>query len=224
MSEPTLETLAPAPLSAMLYAALSFADRGWAVFPCRERGKEPLTRHGCNAASTDRMQVRTWWDACPRANIGLHAGRSGLVVVDADTPEAVAWLEAQPATLMAATGRGRHAYYLAPEGVELAPTAGTIRVGIDTRAGNSYVLAPPSVHPSGALYAWFNCSKLAPLPDGLTRGALLTRSRAGGLHQARARPAPQSSPRAPAARTRPSRRRQRRRLCNRLRRHRARLH
>ena len=30
----------------LLEAALSYARRGWPVFPCQARDKDPLTKHG----------------------------------------------------------------------------------------------------------------------------------------------------------------------------------
>jgi hypothetical protein len=147
-----------------LQAALAYARHGWFVFPCKPRGKEPITPNGCSNATCDPRQITAWWHADPRANIGLNVGMSGIVVPDADTPEAVEWLLGQPDTLRATTARGLHAYYAAPIAVELASTSGTIREGIDTRAGNAYVLVPPSIHPSGVAYAWANRRDLAPLP------------------------------------------------------------
>jgi Primase C terminal 1 (PriCT-1)/Bifunctional DNA primase/polymerase, N-terminal len=48
-------------------------------------------------------------------------------------------------------------------------TAGRIAPGIDTRGDGGYVLAPPSVHPSGRAYAWSvdSASVIAAAPDWL---------------------------------------------------------
>jgi hypothetical protein len=165
--------------AANLTHALRYAEHGWHLFPCRPRGKEPITPNGCTNATRDPLQLTAYWDACPNANIGVNVGKSGLIVVDADTPEACGWLERQPVTRTASTARGFHAYYRAPEGVELASTSGTIHRGIDTRAGNAYVLAPPSIHSTGVRYAWLNARELAPLPAVFLREPI-TRAPEGG--------------------------------------------
>ena len=73
--------------------------------------------------------------------------------------------QSQPVTLTARTARGIHAYYAPHVGVELSSTCGTVRAGIDTRAGNAYVLVPPSIDPSGEPYRWLNAIEIAPLPS-----------------------------------------------------------
>lgn len=81
----------------MLDAALAFARRGWAVFPCSPRDKRPLLGRekgadgkpiprsgGVSKATTDEQQIRDWWGRWPLAMIGVSAGRSGLLVIDFD--------------------------------------------------------------------------------------------------------------------------------------------
>jgi hypothetical protein len=78
--------------------ALSYAARGWPVFPlhsinhrkcscghskCTSPGKHPKTINGVKDATTDENQIRTWWGAGPDSNIGIATG-GGLVVLDAD--------------------------------------------------------------------------------------------------------------------------------------------
>src|SRR5262245_49991368 len=68
-----------------LSAALSYAARGWPVFPCRPRAKEPLTQHGCKDATTDPHQITQWWTRWPEANIGIATGMaSRIIVIDVD--------------------------------------------------------------------------------------------------------------------------------------------
>jgi hypothetical protein len=64
-----------APAGTLLDAALSYAQRGWRVFPlhtpngrgcscgnpmCGDTGKHPRTLHGLNDATTDKAQIHTW--------------------------------------------------------------------------------------------------------------------------------------------------------------------
>jgi Bifunctional DNA primase/polymerase, N-terminal len=72
----------------MLKAALAYAQRGFAVFPCKPRGKAPLVKHGLNAATRDETRIRKWWTRWPDANVGIATGAaSRLLVVDIDSLE-----------------------------------------------------------------------------------------------------------------------------------------
>lgn len=57
-------------------------------------------------------------------SIGNDSGRvsGGIWVMDADGPAAVDWMEcnAPKTTVYVHTRRGRHAYFMAPAGVEIA--------------------------------------------------------------------------------------------------------
>jgi putative DNA primase/helicase len=175
---PWPEEVEASPGNELLDAALSYARRGWAVFPCRPRGKTPLTPHGCKDATTDPATIRAWWARWPNANIAIATGASGLVVVDVDGEAGRASWQALrreyniPADIpQAKTGKGTHYYFSAPPGLILRPVVG-FRPGLDLRAGESYVIAPPSVHPSGARYEWADFLSPAdapppPLPPGL---------------------------------------------------------
>lgn len=90
--------------SLMSEAALSYAARGWQVFPCwwptstgcacgrgeecERAGKHPLARlapNGLLDATTDPAIIRGWWAQYPQANIAIRCGaESGLVVLDVD--------------------------------------------------------------------------------------------------------------------------------------------
>jgi len=147
-----------------LHAALDYARRGWAVFPCRPKGKEPLTPHGCRDATTDPQTIAGWWRRWPDANVAIATGPvSGLLVLDIDGAEGEESLAALageygplPATPEVLTpGGGRHIYFHHPYG---DPVRCAVRLGawagLDLRAAGGYVVAPPSVHPTGRPYVW----------------------------------------------------------------------
>ena len=74
--------------SALLEAALELASAGFAVFPCKPRGKDPLTLHGFKDATRDEAQISRWWTPWRNANIGLPTGEvNGIMIVDVDPPE-----------------------------------------------------------------------------------------------------------------------------------------
>lgn len=190
-------TVAPGP--DLLSAALAFASRGWPVFPCEPRGKKPLTPRGFQAATTDPATIRAWWERWPAANIGIWTGGPGLLVVDLDRPkpgrpaDGVATFAALvkehgtlPPTPRARTGRGGlHLYFRDPGGI--APRADVLP-GVDTRAGRSYVVAPPSVNEDGNPYTWVHDSATAPLADAPDWLVELLRGRSGAERPRRLEP------------------------------------
>ena len=178
-------------MSTTLEAALDYAGRDWAVFPIAPRGKLPVIPsahgqtespcagecgrdgHGFYDATTDPDRIAEWWRRWPAANIGL---RTGVLfdVVDIDGPEGLAALDAyradRPVTWgpEARTGGGGwHLFHL--------PTGAGNRAGVlakvDFRGAGGYVVAPPSIHPSGRPYRWAELAgpgeALEPLPDWL---------------------------------------------------------
>jgi hypothetical protein len=149
----------PAGPGPMLEAALDYCSRGWPVLPCEPRGKRPagaLVPHGLKDASTDPDVVAGWWKAEPEANIGLRTGVA-FDVLDVDGDEGMAALAVEipfdAPTVdgpTVTTGKGAHVY-VAVTG--LGNRAG-ILPAVDWRGKGGYVVAPPSVHPSGAAYVW----------------------------------------------------------------------
>ena len=78
--------------SPVLAAALSYAQQGLQVFPCRnepadpnQHKKRPLTKHGFKDAKTDADTIRRWWNCWPSALIGMPTGAvTGIAVLDLD--------------------------------------------------------------------------------------------------------------------------------------------
>ena len=139
----------------------------WRVFPLRPRGKTPLTPNGFKDATTDPIQINRWWEKWPDANIGIATG-SGLIVLDVDGEkgrESLAKLSDLPATLQVSTGKGEHYYFRA--GSPVRSNQGKLGDGLDIRAEGGYVVAPPSVHPSGHVYSWMNNNPIAQFPFDL---------------------------------------------------------
>ena len=148
-------------MPSMIGTALALARRSLAVFPCVPREKRPATASGCKDATTDAGTIRQWWAQEPSYNVAIATGAASAVfAVDVDGLDAeieLRKLEADhgklPATVEVITARGRHLYFKTPD-VPVRNSAGKIAAGIDVRGDGGYVLAPPSVHPSGKAYAW----------------------------------------------------------------------
>jgi hypothetical protein len=164
-------------MSQLHNAALALAKLGCAIFPCQPRGKSPVSRDGFKAATTNTNHIDTWWSAGPDCNIGIATGTpSGFWVLDIDGEEGELSLReleqasgALPNTVEAITGKGRHCYFRIGEHGSVGVSAGQIANGLDIRGDGGYVLAPPSVHPSGRVYAWSvdSAKDFAEAPDWL---------------------------------------------------------
>lgn len=147
----------------LLVAALAYAACGWPVLPLEPRGKRPLgtlVPHGCKAATTAAATIREWWARHPDANVGVATGAAGgFDALDVDGDEGAASLAALerahgrlPTTPEALTGGGgRHLLFAHAEGLR---NAVRFAPGLDVRTDGGYIVAPPSVHPSGRAYAW----------------------------------------------------------------------
>src|SRR5262245_4747454 len=146
---------------AMVRGALALAGKGLHVLPCLPRDKPPATANGLKAATTNPDTIRQWWQQDPQFNIAFATGEpSGIFVVDVDGIDAEAELRklegqhgALPPTVEVITARGRHIWFKMPD-APIRNSAGKLGPGLDIRATGGYVLAPPSIHPSGRRYEW----------------------------------------------------------------------
>ena len=150
-------------------AAISYAEHGWYVIPlhgvnddgtctcylgseCDSPGKHPLWRDWPEKASSDPALVASWFAGFthPR-NVGVVCGRSNLVVIDIDDETGADWLNGMngvvPSCPQVRTRRGIHLYL---EGQVQAAKL----TGVDVKAGNGFVVAPPSLRADGGRYEW----------------------------------------------------------------------
>lgn len=166
----------------MLEWALRYADHGWRVVSvwrtdvhgvcncpkgekCKNPGKHPRPRHGVHGATTDEKQIKRWqWSS---ANIGIATGpESGIIVLDVDPRnggrDAIRQLIERfgklPKDLLVNTGGGGwHLYLEHPDGTIRSGDLKDMGFsGVDVKAADGMVVAPPSVHFSGKPYAWNN--------------------------------------------------------------------
>jgi hypothetical protein len=143
----------------MLRTALALARHKLHVFPCLPRDKRPACPRGVKDATET---IEKWWQERPECNVAIATGSiSGVFAIDIDGADGeleLRRLEAEhgplPATVEVITGNGRHCYFKTPAGVPIRNSAGRIAAGIDVRGDGGYVIAPPSLHPSGKPYCW----------------------------------------------------------------------
>lgn len=167
-----------ASLSSLGHKALFYAETlQWAVFPLKPRDKTPLSRNGFKDATTDPKQIRAWWLAYPDANIGAPTGsQNGFWVLDKDGQQGQFALSALvdeygplPETAFQQTGQGEHYLFAWEAGIK--NSASKLGPGLDVRGEGGYIVLAPSVHPSGASYAWESSSEPPDTP--LAPGAWL---------------------------------------------------
>ena len=164
----------------MVKSAIDYIDRGWRVFPlhsisptgrctcnsatCRLRGNHPIRPAGIRGATTRLRDVLEWWEDEPYANIGIATG-AGLLVI-AVCPERNGSLDALainpiPLTgLVSCGGAGWHLYFTYKKIILMNSLQNASGPGLDLLAEGSYVVAPPSIHPSGQRFTW--ASYIAP--------------------------------------------------------------
>lgn len=144
--------------------AISLAESGVKVLPLVPGDKRPLgrlVRHGHNDATDDVSTVKGWWDAEPDANLGIACKESHLVVFDIDERNGGERPDELPDTLTVATPGGKHLYYFVSD--PFWRPAGKYAQGVDVK-WDGYVVAPPSLHPSGGSYVTEDQRAMQPLP------------------------------------------------------------
>lgn len=175
--------------------ALSLAARGWYVFPVSATTRRPVVKWG-DAATTDAEQVATWWTGDHLdALVGVHAGKSRLVVVDIDEKNGKSGSQAleqagitSPDTFSYSTrSGGRHLLYAAPSDRDLTIAQNVPVDGVDIRAGVGFIVyngpaldkdTPPELAPAPE-WSLLDRKKQANSDDDATVTAWLDRTASG---------------------------------------------
>src|SRR2546427_3278028 len=166
LSNETLEGANRLPQLWEQYLALGFS-----IIPIKPGSKSPLldSWKEYSVRRATREEVEGWLAKWPDCGWAIITGKvSGVVGFDCDEASLQPPL---PATLTCRTGKGRHYYYRLPPGATVRTHKIEGLPGLDTLRGEgSYLIAPPSVHPStGAIYAWETpFETLADLPESFT--------------------------------------------------------
>lgn len=141
-------------MESLARAALGYAQRGWAPIPLSPAAKVPAAGFPLRKyleLRPGREQVRRWWIATPKANVGLVMGH-GLIAVDMDRrhggDNSVRGMYLPP-TFVSETSDGFHLLYQ----MKGAPRKRISALpGVDLIGRGGYIVAPPSLHPSGKRY------------------------------------------------------------------------
>ncbi len=169
-----------------LSGALALARRGVSVLPlhepvdagtptvscscrrgdCTSVAKHPRTGHGLADASTDPDVIEGWWRRWPSANVGACTGVK-FDVLDIDGPQGLCSLAqlvdaGRVPDVIATVVTGRSfSWHLYVPATGRGNRAGMLPA-IDYRGQNGYVVAPPSLHPTGRRYAWQDIEPVGP--------------------------------------------------------------
>jgi hypothetical protein len=130
------------------------------VVPVAVGAKRPRTRHGVHDATSDPAKLARWLRRWPDTNWAIATGAPGPTVIDLDAPRRVPELVGRLDALggpCVATARGLHYYCRGEERATFAIEHGEVR------GRGSYVVCPPSMHPSGRVYVWLHGPDV-PLP------------------------------------------------------------
>lgn len=156
---------------AFLEEAKKYLLRGWSVIPLEAKGKKPLIswkEYQERQATVNEVESWFKWEN----NLGIVTGKiSGITVIDCDSPAAIdlASKKGLPTCPTVKTGKGYHFYYAYEPGVGNFQKRDDLP-GIDLRGDGGFVVAPPSIHPSGAVYYWEGETRdLPPLPKWILR-------------------------------------------------------
>jgi hypothetical protein len=85
-----VRSIKPIDQNSLKAAALAHAKNGFYVIPLVENSKRPLISDWQNRATTNPLQIDSWWTEHPNANIGIACEVSNLIVIDLDTSKGAA--------------------------------------------------------------------------------------------------------------------------------------
>jgi putative DNA primase/helicase len=137
--------------------AREYRDKGFSVIPIKPKDKAPMIKWAQyqNRLATDK-ELELWFGNGSENNIGIVTGKiSGIDVLDLDSKDSVQYAEENEFlnTPLVKTGKGFHCYCRHKDGVRNFQKRDNLP-GIDLRGDGGYVVAPPSIHPSGLQYQW----------------------------------------------------------------------
>ena len=150
-----------------------YVEHGLSVIPLKPRSKEPAIRwKKYQEEPPSQEELKKWFEG-RKTNIAIVTGRvsGNLVVLDFDSKESFkAFIEKLRNasqvlridinnTWVVETSKGYHLYLRLPRGDLVPHTKIRLTEGIDIKAEGGYVVAPPSIHPSGKQYKFIKVER-----------------------------------------------------------------
>jgi hypothetical protein len=150
------------------HEVVAAAHRGWRLHPVHPRSKKAILTGWPELATADLRKLEEMARMHPGCNWGAVAGpESGFFAVDVDDPPTMRALEDKygdlPNGLATITARGYALIFRYADNVEIRPGTNRPCLGIDIRGAGSYIMVPPSIHPSGHRYRYND--ETLPIPD-----------------------------------------------------------
>lgn len=142
--------------------ASEYVASGWSVLPVRPEEKRPFMTNWLQYTKTRATydMVDNWITKLSGAGIGMVTGKiSNIIVLDIEqscpfTLEDL--LKKYPTGLIAKSGGGGyHLFYQYPTNVSKVSNRVRIFEGADLRADGGFIVLPPTRHPNGNKYEWF---------------------------------------------------------------------
>lgn len=154
-----------------------------------ERGKHPTCEWSSySTADPDKLAQGNYFGG-PARNYAIDCGKSGVLVIDEDAPGEFDRVCSDfgvevPRTFTVRTAKGRHFYFQQPG--ELGNREAALRAyDVNVRGVGGYVVAPGSLHSSGAMYEVIDDSPIEDCPgwlvDALTGAAAAPAMQGGGV-------------------------------------------
>lgn len=154
-----------------------YHDIGFSTIPLRAKDKKPFMawlKYQETRATPE--EINLWTKKYKNNNVAILTGMiSGIIVLDIDGEEGWQYLKEHgyslPVTPRAQSSPGKaHIYFQHPGGSVRTKVNTTLK--IDVKGDGGYVVAPPSIHPSGSQYIWIEGFSpkdvpLAPAPQWL---------------------------------------------------------
>jgi len=162
-----MTTPAPTTPANFLSRATALVDRGFSTIPLQPREKKPVERLGASSRSNNLEQLKAWAAVYPDANAAIVADEN-ITILESDDVAKFKSLLAKcgvtlPETLTGGASENRPHYFFkrtAACGNECITVPGIF----EFRNSNQYVVAPGSIHPSGAEYRFWNDAPIVELP------------------------------------------------------------
>jgi Bifunctional DNA primase/polymerase, N-terminal len=104
-----------------------------------------------------RDEIAGWCLRFPHAGAAIPTGPgTNLLVVDADGPDAIEWLEVRgmPETSIVPTRHGLHYYFRYPVDLQVRNSAGALTFGVDIRGAGGMATAAGTSNPCGAEFIY----------------------------------------------------------------------